>query len=92
MPHRPYPHRSGRKGRLGTLHESTEIRKDVSLMDENGNRKHGGYGNRGRLCDIFILFGDNAEFFCSFFYLRDRQSDEETCVDGIGNVWSVLDC
>ena len=35
----------------------------------------------------FFLFRDNTECFCSFVSLRDRQSDEETCVDGSGNVW-----
>ena len=51
------------------------------------NRKHGDYRNEGTLCDKFILFRDNAEWFFSFNSLRDRQSDEETCVEGSGNEW-----
>ena len=65
----------------------TEVKKDVSLMDGYENGKHGSYGNEGSLCDAFLLFRDNAECFFPFISLRDRQSDEETCVDGGGNVW-----
>ena len=68
------------------FHESTEVKKEVSLMDRYENRKHGGYGNERSLCDAFLLFRDNVEFFFPFVSLRDRQSDEETCVDGSGNV------
>ena len=66
------------------FHESTEVKKDVSLMDGYENGKHGGYGNEGSLCDAFLLFRDNPE---CFFPLRDKQSDEETCVDGSGSMW-----
>ena len=38
-------------------------------------------------CDEFLLFRDNAESFFSCVSLRDRQSDEETCVAGSGNEW-----
>ena len=69
------------------FHESSEVMKDVSLMHGYGNREHRSYGNEGSLCGVFILFRDNAECFVSFVSLRDRQSDEETCVDGSGNVW-----
>ena len=69
------------------FHESTEVKKQVSLMNRYENGKHGGYGNEGSLCDAFILFRDNAECSFSFVSLKDRQSDEETCVDGSGNVW-----
>ena len=43
------------------FHESTEVKKDVSLMDGYEIGKHGGYGNKGSLCDAFLLFRDNAE-------------------------------
>jgi len=69
------------------FHESTEVKKDVSLMNGQENRKHGGYGNEGSLCDAFLLFRDNAELSFSSVPLKDRESDEETCVDGSGNVW-----
>jgi len=62
------------------FHESTEVKKEISLMNGYENGKHGGYGNEGSLCDAF-LFRDNAERLFSFVSLRDRQSDEETCVD-----------
>ena len=29
--------------------------------------------------------------FFPFVSLRDRQGDEETCVDGSGNVWGILE-
>ena len=69
------------------FHGSTEVKKDVSLVDGYENGKHGGYGNEGSIFDAFLLFRDNAECFFPFVSLRDRQSDEETCVDGGGNVW-----
>ena len=68
------------------FHESTEVKKDVSLIDGYENGKHGGYGNEGSLCEAFFLFRDNGECFFSFVSLRNRQSDEETCVNGGGNV------
>ena len=68
------------------FHESTEVKKDVSLIDGYGNGKHGGYGYEGSLCEAFLLFRDNVECFFSFVSLRNRQSDEEACVDGGGNV------
>jgi len=70
-------------------HESTEVKKDVSLMDGYENGKHEGYGNEGSICHAFLLFRDNAECFFSFVSLRDRQGDEETCVDGSGNLWTA---
>jgi len=69
------------------FHESTEVMKDVSLMHGYENEKHEGYGNEGSLCGVFLLFRDNTEGFFSFVSLRDKQSDEETSVDGSGNVW-----
>ena len=66
--------------------ESTEVKKDVSLMGGNENGKHGGYGNEGSPRDAFLLFRDNAECFFPFVSLRDRQSDEETCVNRSRNV------
>jgi len=68
------------------FHESTDVKKDVSLMDGYENGKPGGYGNEGSLCGAFLLLRDNAECFFPFVSLRDRQSDEEKCVDGSGNV------
>ena len=56
-------------------------------MDGYENGKHGGYGNEGSLCDELLLFRDSAGCFLSFVSLRDRQSDEETCVERSGNVW-----
>ena len=56
-------------------------------MNGYANRKHGSYGNEGNLCDVFILFRDNAECFFSFVSLKDRQSDEGTCVAEGGNEW-----
>ena len=70
------------------FHESTEVKNDVSLVDGYEN---GGYGNEGSLCDTFLSFRDNAECFFPFVSLRERQSDEETCVDGSGNLWWLLD-
>ena len=69
------------------FHESSEVMKDVSLMHAYENGKHESYGNEGSLCGVFLLFRDNAEYFVYFVSLRDRQSDEETCVNGSGNVW-----
>ena len=69
------------------FHESTEVEKQVFLMNRYENGKHGGYGNKGSLCDAFLLFRDNAECLFSFVSLKDRQSDEETCVHGSENVW-----
>ena len=53
--------------RLGMLdfllfHESTGVKKVVSLMNGYANRKHGGYGNEGSHCAV-ILFKDNGECF-----------------------------
>jgi len=70
--------------------ENTEVKKDVSLMDGYENGKHGGNRNEGNLCDAFIFFRDNAESFFPFAPPRDRQSEQETCVDGSGNVWWML--
>ena len=56
-------------------------------MNRYENGKHGSYGNKGSLCDAFLLFRDNAECLFSFVSLKDRQSDVETCVDGSENVW-----
>ena len=56
-------------------------------MNRYENGKHEGYGNEGSLCDVFLLFRDNAECFFSFVCLRDRQSDEETYVNGSGDRW-----
>ena len=67
------------------FHEKTEVKGDVSLMDGYENGKHGGYRNEGSLCDAFLLF--RAAQDVSFSSLRDRQSDEETCVEGSGNEW-----
>ena len=39
------------------FHESTEVKKDVSLMDGYENGKHGGYGNEGSLCEAFFCSG-----------------------------------
>ena len=39
------------------------------------------------LWDAFLLLRDNAECFLSFASLRDRQSDEETCLDTGGDRW-----
>ena len=44
-------------------------------------------GMKGSFCGVFLLFRDNAECFFPFVSLRDRQNDEETCVDESGNVW-----
>ena len=49
--------------------------------------KHEGYGNEGSFWGVFLLFRDKAECFDSFDSLSDRQIDQETCVDGGGNVW-----
>ena len=77
---------------LGTLefllfHESSEVIKDVSLMPPYQNGKHRGCGNEGSLCGAFLLFRDSAECFVSLVSLRDKQSDEEACVDGSANAW-----
>jgi len=69
------------------FHGSTEVKKDVSLIDGYENGKHGGYGSEGSLCDAFLLFRDNAKSFFLFVSLKDRQSVEETCVQGSGNEW-----
>jgi hypothetical protein len=69
------------------FHESTEVMRDVSLMHSYENWKDRGYGNEGSLCGAFLWFRNNTECFVSFVSLRDRQGDEETCVDGSGNVW-----
>ena len=42
---------------------------------------------KGSFCGVFLLFRDNAECFFPFVFLRDRRSDEETCMDESGNVW-----
>ena len=69
------------------FHERTEIMKDASLMHSYENGKREGSRNEGSLCGVFLLFRDNAEYFFPFVPLRDRQSNEEACVDGSGNVW-----
>lgn len=43
--------------------------------------------NEGSLWDAFLLFRDNTKCFSFLFFLRDRQGDEETCVEGSGNEW-----
>ena len=61
---------------------------DVSLMHGYENGKHEGYENERKfLWCISFCSRDNAECFFPFVSLRDRQGDEETCVDGSGNVW-----
>jgi len=57
-------------------HESTEVEKDVSSMDEKDNGKHGGYGNEG---GTRVGYWDER--------LEGRQSGEETCVEESGNKW-----
>lgn len=67
------------------FHESTEIKKDISLIHgyENGSMEATG------MKEVFL-----QHFFCSgtqnvslfFVSLVDRQSDEEPCVYGSGNV------
>ena len=69
------------------FHQGTEVKKIVSLMNGYVNRKHGGYGNEGNLCDVFIMFRYNAECFFSSVSLKDRQNDEATCVAEGGNEW-----
>ena len=49
------------------FHGSTEVKKDVSLMDGYESGKHRGYGNKESFCDAFLLFRDNAECFFLFF-------------------------
>lgn len=51
------------------FHECLKVKKVVSLMNEYANRKHGGYGNEGSLCDSFSLFRDNGERFFLLFFL-----------------------
>ena len=50
------------------FHESTEVKKVVSLMNGYANRKHGGYGNEGSPYGAFICLGitQNVFFFCFF--------------------------
>ena len=48
--------------------------RDVSLMHGYENGKHEGYGNERN-----VLF--------PFVFLKDRRSEEETCVDGSENMW-----
>ena len=73
------------------FYENTEVKKDVSLMDGYENGKHGGYGNEGSLCDAFLLFRDNVGCFFSFASLRERQSDEVTCLEEGENEWRSLE-
>ena len=42
-------------------------------------------GMKGCFCGVSYFFcsRDNAECFFLFVALRDRQGDEETCVDGV---------
>jgi len=54
------------------FHESTEVKRDVSLTDGYENEKHGGYGNEGSLCDAFLLFKNSAGCFLSSVSLRGR--------------------
>ena len=49
------------------FHESTEVKKDASLMNGQENGKHGGYENKGSPCDAFLMFRDNAECFFLLF-------------------------
>ena len=35
----------------------------------------------------FLLFKENAECFLPFVSLRNRRSEEGTCVDGGGGMW-----
>ena len=56
--------------------------KDVSLMHGCENGKHEGYGNEGSFCGVFLCSEITQNVSFPFVSLRDRQSDEETCVDG----------
>ena len=63
--------------------------KDASLMHGYDNAEHGGYGNERKFiveCFFFCLRIIRNVYF-PFVSLRDRRSEEETCVDGSGNVW-----
>ena len=65
-----------------------EVMKDVSLMHGYENGKHEGYENERKfLWCIFFCLRDNAKCFLSFCFLRGGQGEEETSVDGSGNVW-----
>ena len=50
------------------FHESTEVKKDFSLIDGYESGRHGSYGSYGSLCHAFLLFKDNAKkaFFLLF--------------------------
>ena len=44
-------------------------------------------GMKGSFCGVSFVQGITQNVFFPFFPWRDRQGDEETCVDGSGNVW-----
>lgn len=47
----------------------TKAEQESGILDQRP-------GERGSLCDVFLLLRDNAEcFFLSFVIMRDRQSD-----------------
>ena len=62
--------------------------KDVSLMHEYKNGKHEGYGNKRKffLWSVFFCLRITQNVFFPFVSLRDRRSEEETCVDGSGKM------
>jgi len=51
------------------FHESTGVKKGVSLMEGWENGKHGGYGNEGSFCVMHLFCSgitQNVSFFCFF--------------------------
>ena len=45
-------------------------------------------GMKGKFCGVvFFCLRITQKVFFPFVSLRDRRSDEETCVYGSGNVW-----
>ena len=48
-------------------------------------------GRKEFFVEYFFCSGINAECFFPFVSLRHRQSDEETSVDGSGNVGRLLE-
>ena len=56
--------------------------KDASLMHGYENGKHGGYGNERKFFveRFFFCLRIMQNVFFPFVSLRDRRSEEETCV------------